>query len=267
MSFEETVRLIRLPVKCNAKFEDGKTYIQALESMGIEIVEYDPNDEHELYIQVKLPKGWRTEHDGGGYWQYLLDNKGRKRGSFFKKETWYERDAFFCFKRRYDISYFKADYDKELYNQPKMIETDEMEWVPIRETTEELKDCDFNDWTISTERRYDADGEYEERIEMGFGEIIRTTYKKRKKMIPNQNYIPFNKNEEYAQPFHKDVEDCDGTILFTSDVVQTDFVWEEEKHDAFWKNKTKKENHIQQQCENWLNEHYPDWRNPLAYWD
>lgn len=73
---------------------------QQYEKMGIIIVgEYD-----DLFWNVKLPAGWTIKATIHTMWNELFDNKGRKRGEFFYKAAFYDRDAFINFNTRYSIA-------------------------------------------------------------------------------------------------------------------------------------------------------------------
>ena len=73
---------------------------QQYEKMGIVIVdEYD-----DLFWNVKLPDGWTIKATDHTMWNDLFDDKGRKRGQFFYKAAFYDRDAFINFNTRYSIA-------------------------------------------------------------------------------------------------------------------------------------------------------------------
>lgn len=73
-----------LPIECNGcKRED-------FEAMGI--VYGNPVDR--LFVEVKLPEGWKkvaTDHD---MWTDLVDDKGVKRAAIFYKASFYDERAF-----------------------------------------------------------------------------------------------------------------------------------------------------------------------------
>ena len=69
------------------------------EKMGIEII----SEHDELFWNVKLPKGWEIKPTSHSMWNELLDNKGRKRISFFYKAAFYDRDAFSNLQTRYQL--------------------------------------------------------------------------------------------------------------------------------------------------------------------
>lgn len=80
------------PKLCDFEF----TKVQ-YEKMGIKIIDkYD-----DLFWNVQLPDGWEIKATSHSMWNDLLDDKGRKRASFFYKAAFYDRDAFINFDTRY----------------------------------------------------------------------------------------------------------------------------------------------------------------------
>lgn len=70
------------------------------ERIGIEIIdEYD-----DLFWNVRLPEGWEIKATNHTMWNELIDNKGRKRASFFYKAAFYDRNAFINFETRFHLN-------------------------------------------------------------------------------------------------------------------------------------------------------------------
>lgn len=67
------------------------------EAMGI--VFGNPVDN--LFVEAKLPIGWKKEATGHSLWSNLLDDKGRERATIFYKAAFYDRDAFLSILRRF----------------------------------------------------------------------------------------------------------------------------------------------------------------------
>jgi hypothetical protein len=61
--------------------------------MGIEVLQDSSGDD--LFVDVKLPKGWKIEPQDHSMWSDLLDQDGNKKGAMFYKAAFYDRDAFF----------------------------------------------------------------------------------------------------------------------------------------------------------------------------
>ena len=78
---------------------------QQYERMGIKII--DKFDD--LLYSVELPEGWEIRATDNSMWNYLIDNKGRTRASFFYKAAFYDRDAFINFCHRYHFSVLPFD--------------------------------------------------------------------------------------------------------------------------------------------------------------
>jgi hypothetical protein len=69
-----------------------------------------------MYIECKLPQGWRKGSDPNDYYgrsSYLFDEQGRKRASMFTKETSYDRYASITFLRRYTVKDLYVNKDGE----------------------------------------------------------------------------------------------------------------------------------------------------------
>lgn len=79
--------------------------------MGIEVID----EADDLFWNVKLPEGWEIKATGHSMWNDLIDNKGRKRATFFYKAAFYDRHAFTNLKTRFrlDVDHIadSEDYD------------------------------------------------------------------------------------------------------------------------------------------------------------
>ena len=89
------------------KHDDFEFTKAQYEKMGIKVIdEYD-----DMFWNVQLPDGWKIEATSHPLWNDLIDDKGRKRASFFYKAAFYDRDAFINFETRYTIRVdHTADY-------------------------------------------------------------------------------------------------------------------------------------------------------------
>lgn len=131
---------------------------EQLEKMGIEV---DGNYD-ELFLKVKLPKGWRKEATDHSMWSHLLDDKGRKRASIFYKAAFYDRrsdmhlDRRFNIERNWDlknqIQYVVKDGDSVIYEteKSKVFEDGDREQYKvgdeIREVAEAWLKDKYPDW-------------------------------------------------------------------------------------------------------------------------
>ena len=74
-------------------------------------IQFGEPDEDGLFIQAKLPPGWRKERTDHQMWSKLVDEKGRERASIFYKAAFYDRDAHMSACRRYRVDgYRNRDY-------------------------------------------------------------------------------------------------------------------------------------------------------------
>jgi hypothetical protein len=210
---------------------------------------------------VKLPEGWHIKATDHSMWSNLVDDKGRNRASIFYKAAFYDREAFLSFNRRFSMSYIIADYDESLFEyKPEYIETGKFKTAWVDEDGREVKG--FENMREEVMYIYDGSGN-----EYGWrkGREVKPT--KKPILKKNPDYVKLTGYEKYSQPFHFEVHDHDGTILFSSDVVKTDFEYSNDRHSEFFDNKEKTEEKGRQQCKDWLEQNYPDWQNVLAYWD
>lgn len=130
-------------------------------------------DVDDLFVEAKLPTGWRKVATSHSMWTSIEDDKGRERASVFYKAAFYDRAAHMNLSRRYSIDI-----------------------IPVN----------------------------------GYGE----------------NY----KSEDDRQG---QVLDCGIVIWRTSEVA---------RYDDY-----RKQDELEVQTKLYIEEHYPDYRNPLAYWD
>ena len=241
----------KLPIKYGrGDVKDTVEYLNKLKAIGIKVIE----DKDDLFMEVELPTGWSLKRTDHSMWSNLVDNKGRERASIFYKSAFYDRDAFINFNRRFHISSEKHDYDEEQFeHQPEFIT------VGYEEVLEEVKEPRRNRYA------YDDYGDYW--IEEDGATHV--TMKKVKKPILEKNlkYKHLTGYEKYSQPFHFEVYDFDGTILFKSDIVKTDFEYSKDKHWEFYDHRDQVEEWAKFQCETWLNMNYPGWKDDLAYWN
>ena len=112
MSWEE-----RDAISTNNKLEWTK---QQYAKMGIKIL----GEVDGLFYSVELPAGWEIKPTDHSMWNDVLDDKGRKRITFFYKGAFYDRNAFSNFLHRYSYNVlpfdnYKSDipYD-ERYSKP-----------------------------------------------------------------------------------------------------------------------------------------------------
>lgn len=69
-------------------------------------------DHDELFVNVRLPDGWKKRATDHSMHSDLIDNKGRKRGSIFYKAAFYDRRADMTLSRRYGVeAYLPCDSD------------------------------------------------------------------------------------------------------------------------------------------------------------
>jgi hypothetical protein len=248
----------RLPIKGERYSGDYHAKLQALGfTIGDAI--------NELFMKVTMPTGWTIQATDHSMWSNLVDDKGRKRASMFYKGAFYDRDAFLTFNRRFSISSEIPDHDEEQFHQKDefIITGHKPELVPDEEAINRLEK-----WGRKISRNNEEMVIYED---MGRTLIYQagTPMKQVNKPIyaPNPEYVKLTGYEKYSQPFHFEVLDHDDKVLFSSDVVKTDYDWSKAMHSEFFSHHEEVCQKAKQQCINWLNENYPEWESVLSHWD
>ena len=77
---------------------------EAFENLGFTFQDIDDD----VLYQATLPEGWKLESDGD-YWTTLVDEKGRKRGSYFYKGDFYDRKGSMYLSIRFRVTCDSAD--------------------------------------------------------------------------------------------------------------------------------------------------------------
>jgi hypothetical protein len=79
--------------------------------------EVDPLADDPVLMTVDAPPGWKFEPTGdNGYRSNLVDPQKRVRGTQFYKGVFYDRNASFSLKRRYNLD---SKYDENALSQPR----------------------------------------------------------------------------------------------------------------------------------------------------
>lgn len=94
---QEFTESLQLPRICN--HPRGINATEQYHKMGIQTLTTSKGDN--LFIGVKLPKGWLKKATDHSMWNELIDDKGRVRATIFYKASYYDRDAFINFEYRY----------------------------------------------------------------------------------------------------------------------------------------------------------------------
>ena len=91
MNFEEREKIVN---------ENNRKYTKLqYEKMKIQILE----EQDDLFYSVQLPEGWEIKATDHAMWNDVLDDKGRKRITYFYKGAFYDRDAFSNFLTRFSL--------------------------------------------------------------------------------------------------------------------------------------------------------------------
>lgn len=68
------------------------------------------SDPHDLFREATLPEGWAKKASAHDLWSHLVDAKGRKRAEIFYKSSFWDREAFIRFNKRfYSTTHYNDD--------------------------------------------------------------------------------------------------------------------------------------------------------------
>lgn len=95
----------RLPKDISDYRFRGKTAAEVYALAGIEVM----GDCDDIFLNVKLPEGWKLQATDHSMHSDLLDEQGRKRAGIFYKAAFYDRNASFNFTTRFRAGCEPAD--------------------------------------------------------------------------------------------------------------------------------------------------------------
>lgn len=84
---------------------------ERLEAMGFVF----GRDIDDVFIEVRLPAGWKKQATDHSMWSHLLDDKGRRRAGIFYKAAFYDRSGHVQWDRRFAIE-IKLEGDRSIYD-------------------------------------------------------------------------------------------------------------------------------------------------------
>lgn len=98
----------RLPKDINDHRFRGKDAKEVYALAGIEVI----GECDDIFLNVKLPAGWKLVPTDYSMWSRLVDEQGRTRASVFFKAAFYNRGAHFGFTSRFRV----AEEPEDAYN-------------------------------------------------------------------------------------------------------------------------------------------------------
>lgn len=197
--------------------------------LGIKILNTDDTSD-DLFWNVRLPVAWKieaTEHD---MWNKLLDDKGRTRMSIFYKASFHDRKAFVNLECRYRLV---TDHHDRSLDEGSYVE----KWVKQENTG-----------SVYANPRGDIGG-----------------YIQVKKKV----WVPKYSREEQVRKssFYFDVLDQD-KVIYTSEphkIIVENYLDEQVTDFEYIYQAARETN--KQLANGFMDERYPGWHNPIAYWN
>lgn len=65
-------------------------------------------DADDIFVNVRMPDGWKKVATNHSMWSDLVDDKGRKRAGIFYKAAFYDRNAHISLNRRYTVDCYES---------------------------------------------------------------------------------------------------------------------------------------------------------------
>lgn len=252
----ELCQSMQLPTKLSDYDKSGKA-IEIYKKLGFEVGEIDKHDP--LFVEVKMPKGWKKQATDHSMWSDLLDDKGRKRASIFYKAAFYDRSAFISFNTRFSISMIKWLPDEKKYK------TETYRYVEVQEVSE--PNPYWSDRVI-----FQDDNEIViESMDGMINKIIKGKPKRITKTGTRKVSVFKDLYEETNNtPYFAKVLDGDEQIFCTRrkkfKLVYTG-QGNDYAHRAWWREHDRFEKNVRRKAINYLNKNYPNWQSIYAYWD
>ena len=237
----------QLPTKLGGYDKENKA-CQIYKELGFEVAEINKSDE--LFVEVKMLKGWHKKSTAHSMWSDLVDDKGRKRASIFYKAAFYDREAYIYFENRFSVSVIKWLPDEKKYKTEKYTYT-------------EHEEPQLDGGWRNAERIQFMDGIFETIIK---GKPIKITKTGTRKVSIFKDHY----EEISGTPYYAEVYDGDKLIFRTrARKFKTTYLGKNNDtlHSYWWREHERFEKNIRRKAMNWLNKNYPGWNNTKAYWD
>lgn len=254
----QLIKSTQMPSRIGSR-ENGSAFMQ-YEKMGIKVISITKGDE--IFCDVELPIGWKKRCTNHSMWNELIDDKGRIRATLFYKASFYDREAFINFNRRFSfniISYLPQDqtghYEKQTVkiHNPNYIDNNN-----LRDGEYIQMDNDGYKCIVYTDDR---------------GLTCREPIGYRQKYISEERdiWIPKFKNEYQKRnntPHYLEVTDCDKLIFTTkNEPIYFKTKYTKNNHEKWWNDYELVSEKLRMKAINYLNESYPDFESINAYWD
>ncbi len=97
--------------------------LTTMAALGIDVI--GPTDGDPLFMDVRLPDGWKITPTDHSMWCDLVDDKGRKRAGIFYKAAFYDRAAHISFNCRFTI---EPKYPEDYRNPDSIVNAKVTDW-------------------------------------------------------------------------------------------------------------------------------------------
>jgi hypothetical protein len=109
---------------------------EQLESLGITF----GKDVDDLFVEARLPAGWKKQATSHSMWSELVDDKGRARAQIFYKAAFYDRSAHmhlscrYSYNGNYPVTGYGDNYDFEADREGVVTDQGRVIWRTARKT-------------------------------------------------------------------------------------------------------------------------------------
>jgi hypothetical protein len=219
-------RVVQLPTTTN---DDVRRQYEALGFVFGEPVAGDP-----IFSLVTIPAGWSIKPTSHNMHNDITDEQGRRRGSFFYKAAFYDRGAtLYSAVRRYSVEEYSVNV-RDTYERCAVQRYRVLDCLLAKPIEEELNEA--------MEQAYHMRGKPNERTTLDRVTALR-------ERLQTTALFTYQLTVDLPRPVESPSTDE-----------------EIRNHRAWWNLQQAQDKQAATVCVAWLDEHFPDHRNPAAYW-
>ncbi len=247
MGQRELARVEQMPVKLDGH-DTGNGAIDQYMKMGFIFKSDDKGNilnssrGDELFVDVQLPDGWKKVPTSHSMWTDLVDNNGMRRGTIFYKASFYDREAFINFNRRFNYSVITFLPEDKKY----------------KTVTEEYYET-FEDENFREEHAYLGMNGYEYRSRPSIRRVKKT--RTVHKSLFKNHYV-----ETRRTPHYFEITDGD-TVIYRSEDRIFPLKYMKNHHNSWWRRYDEFQNELREEAKAMMDSKFPMWKDLDAYWD
>jgi hypothetical protein len=244
---QQLVNSEQLPTKIN--HPHGLSMVEVYKKLGFEVGIEDKNDP--LFIECKMPEGWKIKPTEHSMWSDLIDNNGSTRASIFYKAAFYDRDAFINFETRFHLEVI-SHLPQELKGK------EVIKKVKVKNPALKKRNVVCDNDCFREYEYYGNNGVITRNVEPT---IIQ-------EKLVWESFFKDCYDEYNHTPMYFNIFDKDEVIFSTKDnPLFFKMEYKKEEHRTWWNAFEGLKKQIREEAEKYLAENYPDWQSIFAYWE